>query len=64
MLKSLEGYKLGVWVAHGEGCFELMYPESEYAIAAKYVYSEYPGNPTDRIMPLRLCVPKTVVIWQ
>ena len=45
MLKSLEGYKLGVWVSHGEGCFELMYPESEYAIAAKYVYSEYPGNP-------------------
>jgi phosphoribosylformylglycinamidine synthase len=45
MLKSLEGYRLGVWVSHGEGCFELMYPESEYAIAAKYVYSEYPGNP-------------------
>ncbi len=45
MLKSLEGYKLGVWIAHGEGRFELPYPESEYAIAAKYIYSEYPGNP-------------------
>lgn len=45
MLKSLEGTKLGVWVAHGEGRFVLPEPESAYHIAAKYIYSEYPGNP-------------------
>lgn len=45
MLKSLEGTKLGVWVAHGEGRFSLPGPESAYHIAAKYFYDEYPGNP-------------------
>lgn len=45
MLKSLSGYKLGVWVAHGEGKFILPKPESDYNIAAKYAYSEYPANP-------------------
>lgn len=45
MLKSLEGTKLGVWVAHGEGRFNLPEPESAYHIAAKYFYDEYPGNP-------------------
>ncbi len=45
MLKSLEGTKLGVWVAHGEGRFSLPEPESAYHIAAKYFYDEYPGNP-------------------
>jgi phosphoribosylformylglycinamidine synthase len=45
MLKSLEGTKLGIWVAHGEGRFELPGNESDYNIAAKYLYDEYPGNP-------------------
>ncbi len=45
MLKSLEGNKLGIWVAHGEGRFDLPDHESKYNIAAKFVYDEYPGNP-------------------
>lgn len=45
MLKSLEGSKLGIWVAHGEGRFDLPGDASQYNIAAKYVYDEYPGNP-------------------
>lgn len=45
MLKSLEGTKLGVWVAHGEGRFRLPESESNYNVAAKYLYDEYPGNP-------------------
>jgi len=45
MFGSLEGSKLGVWVAHGEGKFYLPKPESEYHIIAKYSYQSYPGNP-------------------
>lgn len=45
MLKSLEGTKLGVWVAHGEGRFELPGTESDWSIAAKYAYDAYPANP-------------------
>jgi len=45
MFKSLEGTKMGIWVAHGEGRFALPESESAYNIAAKYVYDEYPGNP-------------------
>ena len=45
MLKALEGTKLGVWVAHGEGRFSLPGSESDWHIAAKYSYDEYPGNP-------------------
>ncbi len=45
MLKSLVGNKLGIWVAHGEGRFELPGDASKYNISAKYVYDEYPGNP-------------------
>ncbi len=45
LLKSLEGSRLGVWVAHGEGKFDLPYAESEYAIALKYSYEAYPANP-------------------
>lgn len=45
MLKSLAGSKLGIWVAHGEGQFSFPYSEEQYNIAAKYSYSEYPGNP-------------------
>lgn len=45
MLKSLEGMKLGVWVAHGEGKFELPYKEENYHIPVKYSGSTYPANP-------------------
>ena len=45
MLNTLEGTTLGIWVAHGEGRFELPQPEAEYGVTAKYVYDEYPGNP-------------------
>ncbi|MDE6322268.1 MAG: phosphoribosylformylglycinamidine synthase, partial [Muribaculaceae bacterium] len=45
MLGSLAGYRLGIWVAHGEGRFHLPEPLSSYNIVAKYSYSQYPGNP-------------------
>lgn len=45
MLGSLSGQKIGVWVAHGEGKFNLPLAESEYNVAAKYNHSEYPANP-------------------
>lgn len=44
MLKSLTGTQLGVWVSHKEGRFALSADEEQH-IAAKYLYSEYPGNP-------------------
>lgn len=45
MFGSLSGSKLGIWVAHGEGRFSMPKTESEYNVIAKYIYSEYPGNP-------------------
>lgn len=45
MLGSLSGSKLGIWVAHGEGRFSMPKAETEYNIAMKYIYSDYPGNP-------------------
>lgn len=45
MLGGLAGMKLGVWVAHGEGRFNLPLAMKEYNVAAKYAYSAYPGNP-------------------
>lgn len=45
MLKSLEGSRLGIWVAHGEGKFELPEAEENYQLAMKYSFQEYPGNP-------------------
>ena len=45
MLKSLEGSRLGVWSAHGEGKFVLPYNENKYSISGKYSYDSYPGNP-------------------
>ncbi|HEX5168176.1 MAG TPA: phosphoribosylformylglycinamidine synthase [Cyclobacteriaceae bacterium] len=47
LLSSLSGARLGVWVAHGEGRFELPGDKSQYGIAAYYSYPEYPGNPND-----------------
>jgi phosphoribosylformylglycinamidine synthase len=45
MLKSLQGCKLGVWIAHGEGKFEFPRPISEYNVALRYSYDAYPANP-------------------
>ena len=45
LLKSLSGSKLGIWVAHGEGKFNLPANEENYNIAMKYSYDTYPGNP-------------------
>lgn len=45
MLKSLAGSRLGIWVAHGEGHFNLPYEENSYNIPMIYSYNEYPGNP-------------------
>ena len=45
MFGSLSGFKIGTWVAHGEGKFHLPLPEYEYNVVAKFSYDEYPGNP-------------------
>jgi phosphoribosylformylglycinamidine synthase len=45
MLKSLSGSRLGIWVAHGEGRFQLPYDEGKYHIPVKFSHAEYPGNP-------------------
>ncbi|NCA80966.1 MAG: phosphoribosylformylglycinamidine synthase, partial [Sphingobacteriia bacterium] len=44
MLSSLAGSRLGIWISHGEGKFDLPYAEEEYNIPAKYSYSGYPAN--------------------
>ena len=45
MLSSLEGRRLGVWIAHGEGKFNFPYYKDKYNIAMSYSYGEYPANP-------------------
>ena len=45
MMSSMAGKTLGVWVAHGEGKFNLPAGENAYNIAMKYSNSGYPGNP-------------------
>ena len=45
MFKSLSGNKLGIWVAHGEGNFQLPMDKNKYHIVAKYNYDQYPANP-------------------
>ena len=45
MLQSLEGSKLGIWAAHGEGKFQLPMDRSDYQIPATYAYEGYPANP-------------------
>lgn len=45
MLGSLSGSRLGIWVAHGEGKFQLHGSLKDYHVAAKYSYASYPGNP-------------------
>ena len=45
MLHDLAGTTLGVWVAHGEGKFELPYAPDRYHVIARYAYDAYPANP-------------------
>lgn len=45
MLGSLAGSRLGIWVAHGEGRFDLAGDETGYCIPVKYSYDDFPGNP-------------------
>ena len=45
MFKSLAGSKLGIWVAHGEGKFNLPEGADKYNVVAKYSYNSYPANP-------------------
>lgn len=45
MFKSLSGSKLGIWVAHGEGKFNLPEGIENYNVVARYAYNSYPANP-------------------
>ena len=45
MLQSLTGMRLGIWVAHGEGQFNLPEDEHSYHIPMKYSHPSYPANP-------------------
>ena len=45
MFSSLSGNKLGLWVAHGEGKFNLPKAEKEYHVIAHYSHEGYPANP-------------------
>lgn len=47
LLSSMEGLRLGIWVAHGEGRFHLPSDKSLFKVAASFTYPEYPGNPND-----------------
>ena len=43
--KNMEGMRLGVWIAHGEGQFSFPLEQANYNIPVKYAYSSYPANP-------------------
>ena len=45
MFAPMAGLKLGIWVAHGEGKFNLPMAMTDYNVALRYNYSSYPGNP-------------------
>ena len=49
MLGPLEGMKLGIWVAHGEGRFNLPGALADYNIVARYSYKGYPANPNGSV---------------
>jgi phosphoribosylformylglycinamidine synthase len=44
LLANMAGQRMGIWMAHGEGRFDLE-NESDYLIPMKYAYGEFPGNP-------------------
>ncbi|HRT48114.1 MAG TPA: phosphoribosylformylglycinamidine synthase [Bacteroidales bacterium] len=45
MLGNMSGMELGIWVAHGEGRFNLPYEEERYHVVLKYSRHTYPANP-------------------
>jgi phosphoribosylformylglycinamidine synthase len=45
MLQSLEGTRLGIWIAHGEGKYNLPLSKENYHIPVEYGYNSYPANP-------------------
>ena len=45
LMGSLSGSRLGIWVAHGEGKFQLPGSEDDYNVVLKYSYEGYPANP-------------------
>ena len=45
MFGNLAGSKLGIWVAHGEGKFNLPEGADNYNVVALYNYRSYPANP-------------------
>lgn len=45
MLTGLEGSRLGIWVAHGEGRFSFPHSADRYHIPMTYGYAAYPANP-------------------
>ena len=45
LMSTLSGSKLGIWVAHGEGKFNLPGKEDDYNIVLKYSYNGYPACP-------------------
>ena len=49
MLGDLEGMRLGIWVAHGEGRFDLPGALADYNVVAKYSYNAYPANPNGSV---------------
>lgn len=59
MLHSLAGTKLGVWISHGEGKFELPETEDNYKIVAKYGYDAYPSNPNNSSYNTAMMTDKT-----
>ena len=45
MFGNMAGLKLGIWVAHGEGRFNLPLSADNYNVVLKYAYGAYPANP-------------------
>jgi phosphoribosylformylglycinamidine synthase len=45
MLGDMDGMELGIWIAHGEGRFNLPYEEKKYNVVLKYSHHTYPANP-------------------
>ncbi|MFK7951944.1 MAG: phosphoribosylformylglycinamidine synthase [Ekhidna sp.] len=44
MLQSMTGSTLGIWLAHGEGQFQLEGTAADYEIPVKYTNAEFPNN--------------------
>jgi phosphoribosylformylglycinamidine synthase len=59
MLSTLAGTTLGVWISHGEGKFDLPYPENQYGVVAKYAYEGYPANPNGSHFDIAMLCDKT-----